>query len=46
MGVEELHCMKYLTIYLAEQTSYIFQQNTRQKHIEDVLTAKILPHGK
>lgn len=46
MGVEELHCMKYLTIHLDEQTSYIFQQNTRQKHTEDVFIAKILPQGK
>lgn len=38
--------MKHLTIHLAEQTSYIFQQNTTQKHTEDVFIAKILPQGK
>lgn len=46
MGVEELHCMEYLTIHSAEQSSYIFQQNTSQKHTEDVFIVKILPQGK
>lgn len=46
MDVEELHCMKYFTIHLVEQTSCIFQQNTRQKHTENVFIAKILPQGK